>query len=219
MTGRGSPPPTLEFESALWQAGAGALAGLDEAGCGAWAGPVAAAAVILPPEPAMMVILAGVRDSKQMTPLQRMLRAEQIRKAALAWAVGLATNAEIDLMGILPATRLAMERALAGLGVPAGHLLIDAVHLPEVETPQTILIKGDQRSLSIAAASVLAKTARDGLMIGMEGDYPGYGFAQHKGYGTRLHREALQRMGACAQHRFSFAPVKRNLCGTLEGQV
>ena len=200
--------PDLNYELPLWAAGALYLAGLDEAGRGAWAGPVSAAAVILPQEADLCIHLKGVRDSKQMTPRQRFAWAIKIRRIALAWGVGFASHTEIDAIGILPATRLAMQRALAQLVVPPQHLLLDAVRLPSVALPQTVLIKGDVHSLSIAAASVLAKTARDELLIAWEQEYPGYGFARHKGYGTAAHRQALQDKGPCPLHRFTFAPIR-----------
>lgn len=207
------PPaaPSLEFELPLWQAGVVHVAGLDEAGRGCWAGPVTAAVVILPPGPDVLNTLCGVRDSKQMSARQREVWAERIRCTAQAWSVAQATAAEIDALGIVPATRLAMQRALNSLNLPPQHLLIDALRLPGVALPQTVLIKGDARSLSIAAASVLAKTARDAGMVELDAQYPGYGFAAHKGYGTRAHRAALDALGACRQHRFSFAPLKEHL--------
>ena len=203
------PSPDLRFESALWQSGVSRVAGIDEAGRGAWAGPVAAGAVILPVDPAVAGRLASVRDSKQMLPAARVFWAAEIRSVAMAWGVGLASSAEIDMLGIVPATRLAMRRAVAALGIFPGHCLIDALRLPDLAAPQTALIKGDARSLSIAAASVLAKTARDALMEAYDAQYPGYGFAQHKGYGTALHWAALQQKGPTAIHRGSFAPVAR----------
>ena len=199
------PEPDLSFERALWEAGLTAVAGIDEAGRGALAGPVAAAAVVLPPEVGMTECLKGVRDSKQMTPTQREAAREKILKYAVTWGVGFATSEEIDQMGILPATRLAACRALEALTPPPTHLLLDYIFLPEVALPQTALIKGDCRSLSIAAASILAKTSRDALLRGLELTYPGYGFASHKGYGTQAHREALQRLGVSPVHRLSFA--------------
>lgn len=206
--------PDLSLETPLWQAGLYRLAGLDEAGRGAWAGPVAAAAVILHPAGAdLLDLLSGVRDSKMMTARQRAIWAEKIRAAAAAWGVGWASNAEIDAQGILPATRLAMQRAVEQLVLPPEHLLIDAVRLPAIGLPQTALVRGDQRSLSIAAASVLAKTARDALMRELNEQYPGYGFAAHKGYGTARHQRALDELGPCPQHRFSFAPLRARLPG------
>jgi ribonuclease HII len=165
--------------------------------------------VILPPTLEIARALDGVRDSKQMTPTERAYWAEIIRARALAWGVGFATNLEIDAQGIVPATRLAMTRALDCLGRLAEHLLIDALRLPDIPLPQTPLIKGDARSLSIAAASVLAKTARDALMVQLDALYPAYGFARHKGYGTAGHSNALQSAGPCEIHRFSFEPVKQ----------
>ena len=199
--------PDLRFESALWAVGCTCLAGIDEAGRGAWAGPVSAGAVILPADPKMLVRLPKVRDSKQMAPNQRTFWAEEIKRAAAAWGVGFASSQEIDALGIAPATRLAMQRALDQLQLAPQHLLIDAVRLPHNPLPQTSLIKGDARSLSIAAASVLAKTSRDALLVQLNEQYPGYGFARHKGYGTAAHLEALQRLSPCPVHRFSFAPI------------
>jgi ribonuclease HII len=194
--------PDLSFETRLWAAGALRLAGIDEAGRGALAGPVSAGAVILPPDGGMIRALSGVRDSKQMTPAQRAFWAGRIRQHALAWAVGFAEAWEIDAIGILPATRLAAQRALEGLN--AGHLLLDWLFLPHCALPQTALVKGDRRSLSIAAASVLAKTARDEIMLVYAAVFPGYGFAAHKGYGTAAHRAALAVRGPCAIHRRTF---------------
>lgn len=198
------PSPDLSFEQALWAAGVSRVGGIDEAGRGPLAGPVAAGVVILPPHREIMERLAGVRDSKQMTPAQRQAACGRIQEAALGYAVGFAEAAEIDALGILPATRLAAWRALQALEVTPEHLLLDYLFLPEVELPQTALIKGDCRSLSVAAASVLAKTARDARLVAMEEEYPGYGFARHKGYGTAAHRAALQRLGPCPEHRRSF---------------
>jgi len=206
--------PDLRFEVQVWESGLSAVAGLDEAGRGAWAGPVAAGAVILPagmPVEGLLERLRGVRDSKVMTSRQRAVWAEQIRSAALAWGVGFAESHEVDALGIVPATRLAMERALTACNSPAQHLLVDAVRLPGVDIPQQALIKGDARSLSIAAASVLAKTARDAVMIEMEETFPGYGFALNKGYGTAIHRAGLDEIGPCAMHRFSFTPVRERV--------
>lgn len=201
--------PNLEFEQALWRQGFLHVVGLDEAGRGALAGPVFAAAVILPPaSDGIAQSLAGVRDSKQLTPQKRESLAPIIQARVLAWSVGWVDVAEIDQLGITPASRLAFCRALEGLQLPAEHLLLDYFHLPEVELPQTALVKGDQRSLSIACASILAKTARDACMRAQETQFPGYGFAQHKGYGTRQHFAALKALGACDQHRKSFRPIK-----------
>ncbi|HTX92343.1 MAG TPA: ribonuclease HII [Anaerolineales bacterium] len=205
MTSRPDPSkyPTLEFEQQLWNGGLGRLAGIDEAGRGAWAGPVAAGAVVLPPDPSLLETLSGVRDSKLMTPLARQSWAPRIREAALGWGVGFASAEEIDALGILPATKLAALRALAGLR--PDYLLTDFLVFRDLDLPQTALVKGDRRSLSVAAASVLAKTARDALMVELDGTYPGYGFARHKGYGTSIHQEAIRCRGMCDIHRRSFA--------------
>jgi ribonuclease HII len=200
--------PNLEFEQALWQAGLNFIAGLDEAGRGAWAGPVAAAAVILPNSKSVLNDLCGVRDSKQLSPDKRAQLAPRIKEKAAAWGVGMSSAAEIDALGILPATRQAMLRALMALTSNAEHLLIDALFLLDVDTPQTSLIKGDQRSLSIAAASVLAKTTRDAWMCEKDKEFSEYGFAQHKGYGTSLHQQNLARVGPCPIHRMSFSPIR-----------
>lgn len=207
--GRRSPSaPDLSLESALWAADIGPIAGVDEAGRGALAGPVAAAALILPPNPAVQEQLQGLRDSKQMTPVERAGWSVRLRKNSLDWGVGFASHLEIDQYGIVPATRLAMQRAVEALQVRPEHLLIDYLLLPDLDLPQTALIKGDARSLTIAGASVLAKTARDALLLALEGEFPGYGFGAHKGYGTRQHLAALDALGPCLIHRRSFAPIR-----------
>ena len=211
--------PTLEFERRLWKDGFTRIAGIDEAGRGAWAGPVCAAAVILPPDPSLRwtnrpsdlcLALNGVRDSKLMTPLAREIWAPRIKATALAWGVGFASAEEIDTLGILPATKLAATRALAVLAPNPGtlfpdYLITDYLIFPEIDLPQTALVKGDQLSLSVACASVLAKTARDAVMREQDGCFPGYGFARHKGYGTRVHQLALRKLGFCEIHRKSFS--------------
>jgi ribonuclease HII len=198
--------PDLTIEQVLWKAGWNLVAGMDEAGRGALAGPVAAGAVILPPaHPSLARTLAGVRDSKQMTPRQRESLAPRIRETALAWAVAFATAEEIDMLGIAAATRLAATRALHSLSTMPDYLLTDYLLVPDTEIPQTTLVRGDQKVLSIAAASVLAKTSRDSLMRELDIDYPGYGLARHKGYGTWLHRQALARLKPSAIHRKSFS--------------
>jgi ribonuclease HII len=213
--------PDLAFELELWKSGLTYVAGLDEAGRGALAGPVAVGAVILPRDAGWPArphrskargtrqpasFLGGVRDSKQMTPLQREAAAPRIKQLALAWSVGFASPQEIDSQGIVQAVRLAALRALADLGIFPDYLLTDfRLELPELDVCQTALVKGDARCLSIAAASVLAKTARDALMRDLDGEVPGYELAQHKGYGTRAHRLALQRLGRSAIHRRTFS--------------
>jgi ribonuclease HII len=205
--------PDLSFESALWSQGLQFIAGIDEAGRGALAGPVAAGVVILPARQDLPTQLSGVRDSKQMTPDQRAEWARKLRLIALAWGIGLASAGEIDALGIVPATRLAAQRALQRLSVQPQHLLLDFLQLPQVTLPQTPLVKGDERSLSIAAASILAKTARDALLCDFERQYPGYGFASHKGYGTVAHRLAMQRLGLSPIHRRSFQWKKEEIPG------
>lgn len=195
----------LAFERHLWEGGFQRVAGIDEAGRGALAGPVCAAAVILPPDPAVAQTLSGVRDSKQMTPAAREAWAPRIRAAALAWGVGFASAEEIDALGIVRATKLAATRAVESLTLFPDSLLTDFLLFPELDLPQTALVKGDRRSLSVAAASVLAKTARDAWMIQQDARYPVYGFARHKGYGTLAHRRALERWGPSPLHRHSFA--------------
>jgi ribonuclease HII len=200
--------PTLDLERALWANGALWVAGIDEAGRGAWAGPVAAAAVFLPQISNFTLELKGVRDSKKMTPAQRETWARVIQESAVSWGVGLGSAAEIDALGILPATRLACRRAIASLAVIPDHLLLDYLHLPELSISQTALPKGDAISLSIAAASVLAKTRRDAILCELDEHYPGYGFADHKGYGTTAHRLAIQILGPSPEHRLSFRPLR-----------
>ena len=202
--------PNLNWERRLLRSGFFQVAGLDEAGRGAWAGPLAAGAVILPLGlPSLRNELAGVRDSKLMTPLQRKAAAVRIRSVATAWSVGSASAEEVDLFGPLQATRLAMLRAIHELATDPDHLLIDYLILPGSPLPQTAVTHGDLLCLSIAAASVLAKTWRDEQMVAMERIYQGYGFARHKGYGTRQHAEALFHLGACPEHRRSYAPIQR----------
>jgi ribonuclease HII len=203
--------PDLNRERRLWHGGFLRIAGVDEAGRGAWAGPLAAAAVILPAKSgaSLRKRLAQVRDSKQMTPLARVEAAKEIQQCALAWSVGAASALEVDRFGPVGATRLAMHRALDGLSESPDCLLIDYLYLPESPLPQRAFPHGDAISLSIAAASVLAKVWRDGIMLELDRSFPGYGFPSHKGYGTRVHAEALLRLGVSAEHRVSYAPIRR----------
>lgn len=200
--------PTLQYEIRLWQQGYVAVAGVDEAGRGALAGPVMAGAVILPPGSAYTGIWALVKDSKLLTPEQRLELATEIRKDALSWAVGSASAQEIDAIGIAPATKRAMQRALAALSPAPDYLLIDWVRLDQVNTLQESFTKGDQRIVSIAAASILAKTTRDAELVTLHQKYPAYGFDRHKGYGASAHLAALAQCGPCAEHRHSFAPIR-----------
>jgi ribonuclease HII len=199
--------PTLSMEAELRRAGHAHVAGVDEAGRGAWAGPVCAAAVILPHDRRSRAALAGVNDSKLLSPAQRGQLRERIEQVALAWSVGCASSGEIDALGIVPATRLAMMRAVAGLNPYPDALLIDALALPELRLRQRAFNYADSISLSVAAASILAKTVRDALMCAVDAALPGYGFARHKGYGTAEHAANLRSLGPCWLHRFSFSPV------------
>lgn len=199
--------PTLEFEISLWTASVMHIAGIDEVGRGALAGPVVAGAVVLPPDPNIATFLQGVNDSKKLTAFQRQVWAEKLKRLVLAWGVGYAQANEVDLLGIVPATRLAVGRALQSLPFTPDHLLLDYLLLPDLNLPQTSLVKGDARSLSIAAASILAKTSRDSHMRKLDNLFPGYGFAKHKGYCTPQHLQALERNGPVNIHRLSFNPV------------
>lgn len=200
--------PGLHYEQALWAQGLKFVAGIDEAGRGAWAGPVMAGAVILPNDPAMIKNLSGVRDSKKMSPRQREYWAPLIKSISLAWSLGLCAAAEIDQIGILPANRLAMARAIVGLNPAPEYHLFDFIHWKDCPYPGEKLIRGEMQSISIAAASVLVKTARDELMRALDAEYPGYGFARHKGYGTSMHFQAIRRLGFCEAHRRSFSITK-----------
>ena len=198
----------LSHEFSLRARGFHYVAGLDEAGRGAWAGPVVAGAVILPLDRFdLLNTLAGVNDSKLLTPAEREQFLPLIANTALSTGVGFATHTEIDDLGIVPATRLAMQRALAALTVSCDVLLIDALDLPAVPLPFVSLIKGDQRALSIAAASIIAKVTRDAFMTDLDRVFPQYGFRVHKGYGTPLHQQALRHFGPCTMHRMTFAPL------------
>jgi ribonuclease HII len=189
------------------------IVGLDEAGRGAVAGPVVAAAVILPlEEPARLQHLAAVDDSKQLTPRQRSALYDVILEHALAYGIGSTPAAEIDRMGILPANASAMRAALQQLQPAGEYLLIDGrMKLKNVVLPQQAVVRGDSLSLSIAAASILAKVTRDRHMIALARKFPHYGFAQHKGYCTRQHVSALNAHGPCAVHRHSFTPIRQPL--------
>jgi ribonuclease HII len=180
------------------------LAGVDEVGRGPLAGDVVAAAVILDPERP----IAGLRDSKKVPQRQREALSEQIRSSALAWAIGRASVAEIDQINILQASLLAMRRAVDALQPAPEFVLVDGNRLPQWNYASAAVVKGDDRVAAIAAASILAKVQRDGEMVALDLHFPGYGLAQHKGYPTKAHFEALQRLGVSPIHRRSFAPVK-----------
>jgi len=184
------------------------VAGVDEAGRGPLAGPVFAAAVILPATHSLRLA-----DSKRLSARRREALAPEIRQCALAWAVAQASASEIDAVGIHHASLLAMRRALTGLSPAAGRALVDGRFVPECGVPCEAVVRGDASVPAISAASVLAKVARDALMEELDVRHPGYGFAQHKGYPTAAHRAALGALGPCVEHRRSFAPVRAALAG------
>jgi ribonuclease HII len=185
------------------------LAGVDEVGRGPLAGDVVAAAVILDPQRPV----DGLRDSKKLSPRRRLELAGLIRERALAWSVARASVAEIDELNILQASLLAMHRAVQGLALQPGYVLVDGNRLPRWDYPSEPVVKGDDRVPAIAAASILAKVQRDSELIALEDEYPGYGFASHKGYPTAAHLQALQTLGVTPVHRRSFGPVKKILAG------
>lgn len=206
--------PTLELEvNVCEEAGVRYVAGLDEAGRGALAGPVFAAAVILPLEaPERLQHMQAVDDSKQLTHEQREGLYDLIVEHALTYGIASAPAADVDHIGIIPANAQAMQAALTHLDPPGEYLLIDGrMRLKQVSLPQRSVIRGDSLSLSIAAASILAKVSRDRHMISLDGQYPQYGFARHKGYYTPQHVAALERHGPCPIHRRSFAPIRQPL--------
>ena len=202
----------LRFERELWEQGCLLVAGIDEAGRGPLAGPVMAAACVLP----VKFYLPGLNDSKQLTANQREQLYDRIKEQALDYAVAMAEPAEIDRFNILQATKLAMRRAVDGLRQRPHHLLIDGAQLIQVPVPQSGIVDGDALSASIAAASILAKVTRDRLMMELHTLYPVYGFAQNKGYGTKQHMQALRLYGPSPIHRRSFAPVSAGIGGVRE---
>jgi ribonuclease HII len=221
-TGGGSPSsfllpasPGLTLERRFVSLGYRLVAGIDEAGRGAWAGPVVAAAVILPLDrPDLSKALKGVNDSKKLTARQRENLLPAIERVALAVGVGVVASEDIDRLGIVPATRLAMQQAVARLEPAPEALVIDAVDLTAlVKLPQQALFYGDSISLSIAAASIVAKVSRDRMMAALDAHYPGYDLAKHKGYGTRAHQAALAQLGVSDIHRKSYAPIQKLLAG------
>ena len=195
--------PDLRHERKLWRTGVDAVAGVDEAGVGPMAGPVVAAAVIFQPE----TFIKGVHDSKQLLAEQREELQVKIRERALTFGIGVAEVEEIDRLNIYWATMRAIERALAALKQAPEHVLIDGRKVPGLAIPQTHIVGGDRKSFCIAAASILAKVTRDRIMTAYDDQYPGYGFAQHKGYCTADHFELLEQLGPSPIHRRSFSPV------------
>jgi ribonuclease HII len=195
----------LRFEKHLWSTGFPLIAGIDEAGRGPLAGPVVAAAAVLPAE----FSLIGLNDSKQLpeTVREQLFASLTTPGKLVGYGIGIAESTEIDRLNILRATFLAMQRAVTALPVQPDHLLIDGLPVPVFHQPQTAIIGGDAKSLSIAAASVIAKVTRDRMMRRWHSDFPQYDFDQNKGYGTPAHLESLQIHGPCPIHRRSFAPV------------
>ena len=192
--------PDETFENQLREAGYTAICGVDEAGRGPLSGPVVAAACILPAG----CEIPGLNDSKKLTPKQRDRLFDTVREVAIAYAIGMASPEEIDQLNILNATMLAMRRAIEGLPVKADFALIDGNCARGIDMPHKTVISGDALSVSISAASILAKVTRDRICLENDRDYPEYGFAKHKGYGTREHMDALRRLGPCPLHRRSF---------------
>jgi ribonuclease HII len=194
----------LRVERSLWRAGVTKIAGVDEVGVGPLAGPVLAAAVVLPED----VRLRGVDDSKKLSAALREELAEKIHAAALGVGIGIVEPQEIDRLNIYRAALEAMRRAVVALPMMPEHVVVDARHIPQLTVPQTALINGDARSYSIAAASIVAKVARDRIMCELDGLYPQYGFRHHMGYATAQHLAAINRYGPSPVHRLSFAPVR-----------
>jgi ribonuclease HII len=207
--------PSFIEEEILAAQGYQRIAGIDEVGRGAIAGPVVAAAVILPRQ-MDAPWLSGVRDSKLLSPARRELLFHHIHEIAISIGIGLVPHDLVDAHGIVKATRLAMKIAVEQLSPPAESLLIDYMRLPEVRLPQKGITNGDNLCFSIACASIIAKVARDKLMVEFDEIYPGYGLARHKGYGTRQHFASLYRLGPCPIHRQSFRPVREIL---LQGHI
>jgi ribonuclease HII len=209
-----NPPDLLYWEQQLWDGGYQMIAGVDEVGRGALAGPLVAAAVILPREEdesaEFRAAKALIRDSKTLSLKRREQIAVAIHDSGAAIGIGMVEPEEIDAIGINPANRTAMEWAVLALSFEPDMLLIDALTL-DLDTPQIGVIDGDAQSISIAAASIVAKVTRDRLMVGMHISWPAYGFARHKGYGVASHLAALQQFGPCPQHRRCFAPVRMAL--------
>lgn len=221
--------PDLSEELIAYQAGYQSIAGLDEAGRGAWAGPLVAAAVVLPRNPTLPLEealqelsarFAGVNDSKQLSEQQREKLFLTIRANAYA-GVGIINSLAVDIMGVGVANKLAWKRAVQNLPTAArpDFLLLDAFKLPELPIAQKAIIKGDTKSYSIAAASIIAKVTRDRMMQQLERDFPGYGFAAHKGYGTAAHAAALRKLGPATIHRYSYRPIWQAYCQSLPPEL
>jgi len=213
-----SQPPNFDQEDELKSKGYKLIAGLDEAGRGALAGPVVAGAVVLPSS-SYPSWLRLVRDSKELSPRRREFLFNLISQEALAVSTGIVPSQVIDSVNILQATKLAMMQAVEKLPVTANFLLIDRLTLPQCSIPQRGITKGDKLCFSIACASIVAKVTRDHIMEEFDKVYPGYGFAKHKGYGTRAHISHLQQLGALSIHRLSFAPVKNVVASRISSPL
>ncbi len=219
--------PNWDNELELHSGGYSLVAGVDEAGRGAWAGPLVAGAVVFPPLPqssaagtglpqligAFSLSLSALRDSKVLSAAVREELLPAIESLALATGVGIVSPAVVDAIGLGAANRLAMARAVRNTGLWPDFLLVDAFRLPALPIPQRPIIRGDASCVSIAAASIVAKVARDRIMCGYDAAFPGYCFAQHKGYGTRLHADCISQLGVSPLHRRSYAPIKAALLG------
>jgi ribonuclease HII len=203
--------PLARFDAEQAEGAAGPLAGADEAGRGCWAGPVVAAAVILPPG----WCPAGLNDSKKLTAQRREKLCAEIMASALSWGACAVSSRRIDEINILQSSLEAMARSLHKLTPRPGLVLVDGLQAPPFDAPCLPVVGGDAASASIAAASILAKVLRDRVMTAYDRHYPGYGFAGHKGYGARAHREALARLGPCPLHRFSYKPIAQLDQGSL----
>ncbi|MEN6356603.1 MAG: ribonuclease HII [Armatimonadota bacterium] len=202
------------YENQARSIGYESIAGLDEAGRGPLAGPVVAAAVILPEcfDP------TGIDDSKKLTPAKREMMFERISSEAAAVGVGIVGPEEIDRINILRATHQAMRLALENMGAPYDYVLVDGLSVSGLGAPTLAIVKGDSKCVSIGAASIIAKVTRDAIMVDLDQQYPGYGFAKHKGYGCKSHIEAIERLGPCPCHRKTFSPIsERNANCLLPG--
>ncbi|MFH1563011.1 MAG: ribonuclease HII [Nitrospirota bacterium] len=193
-----------KYEEEVFSSGYELIGGIDEVGRGPLAGPVVAAVAILPRD----AKIPGINDSKKLSPLQRERLCKTISKTIIDWGIGIVDEQIIDEINILQATYLAMKKAIKSLKSKPHFLLVDGLKIPHLDIPQKPIIKGDQLSISIAAASILAKVIRDRMMIEYDNEFPHYGFAKHKGYGTDLHIEAIKKYGVCKIHRRSFEPIK-----------
>lgn len=199
--------PNLNFEKSLREEGYLAVAGVDEAGRGAWAGPVVAAAVVLP----FLKRYYGINDSKLLTPKEREQLLKKIYQIAIDVGIGIVEPEEIDEMGVGKATYLAMRRAVGNLSVMPQYILVDGFKVGFAEIPSVGIIDGDCKSISIAAASIVAKVARDRMMVEIHESNPGYNFHIHKGYGTVFHQAKIKELGVCEWHRKSYQPIKASI--------